>query len=181
MKTLLIIAASILFASFSKAQTAVADNKPSEAVSFQPIPGGASFFGAFEGRVPCTGVARQLKLSIPGDCEKLKCRLTLFRDSATLEPATFMLRIVGGGEIKWQDGHSYRLKELKGRWSVSKGLPSDPNAEAYTLNFDDPGMQLYLLKGDDNVLFALDEKKAFRVGNGEYSYTLNRVVLVPGK
>jgi hypothetical protein len=181
MKTLLIIAAGMLLAGSSKAQTAAADNKPSEAVSFQPIPKGPSFFGAFEGRAPCGGIAQQLKLAVPGDCEKLKCRLTLFRDPATSKPAAFMLRIVGGGEVKWQDGHSYRLKELEGKWSVAKGLPSDPNAEVYTLEFSDPAVRVYLLKGDDNVLFILDEQKAFRVGNSEYSYTLNRVELVPGK
>lgn len=40
---------------------------------------------------------------------------------------------------------------------------------------------LYLLKGDDNVLFILDENKELRVGNEDFSYTLNRVELVPGK
>ncbi|WP_346317868.1 hypothetical protein [Chitinophaga sp. YIM B06452] len=181
MKTLLTIAACMLITGLSKAQTAAADNKISEAITFQPIPGGPSFLGAFEGRAPCAGLAQQLKLAIPGDCEKLKCRLTLFRDPATSKPARFMLRITGGGDVKWQDGHSYRLKELEGKWSVSKGLPSDPNGEVYTLEVSNPGVQVYLLKGDDNVFFILDEQKRFRVGNGEYSYTLNRVKLVPGK
>jgi len=44
-----------------------------------------------------------------------------------------------------------------------------------------PGAYFYLLKGDENVLFILDENKAFRNGNEDFSYTLNRVELVPAK
>ncbi|MBO0948448.1 hypothetical protein [Fibrella forsythiae] len=34
---------------------------------------------------------------------------------------------------------------------------------------------VYLLKGDDNVLFILDQTRGFRVGTADLSYTLNRV------
>ncbi|HMH33129.1 MAG TPA: hypothetical protein VK543_08875 [Puia sp.] len=42
----------------------------------------------------------------------------------------------------------------------------------------DQGAYFYFLKGDENVLFVLDEKKQLRVGNEDFSYTLNRVELV---
>ncbi len=32
------------------------------------------------------------------------------------------------------------------------------------------------MKGDDNVLFVLDQSRQFRVGGAYLSYTLNRVV-----
>jgi len=48
------------------------------------------------------------------------------------------------------------------------------------LKLNDTAAYFYLLKGDDNVLFVLDENKELRVGNIDFSYTLNRVELVPG-
>ncbi|RPD42010.1 hypothetical protein [Chitinophaga barathri] len=184
MKSSLIItitAFGLLQGHLSIAQTAAADNKPWQAITFQPIPKGPSFLGAFEGRIPCVGIVPQLKLKTAADCEKLKCRLVLFHDPSTMQPANFEFRIVGGGEVQWQDGHSYRLTNLEGKWSKEKGMPSDQEAEIYVLEPAAIQAKLYLLKGDNNVLFVLDENKGFRTGNENFSYTLNRVELVPGK
>ena len=86
-----------------------------------------------------------------------------------------------GGNVVKQEGGSYRQKVLEGKWAIVKGIKSNSNAEVYELELSTPGSYLYLLKGDDNVLFILDENKEFRVGNEDFSYTLNRVELVPGK
>jgi hypothetical protein len=178
MKTILVISVTAfcsLFADLSKAQTAAADNKLSQTITFRPIPKGTTVLGVFEGRPPCPEIAKQLKLPIPNDCEKLKCDLTFYQD-----PATFTLDIVGGGDIVKQDGGSYQRKILKGKWTIVKGLSSDPDADIYALEFDNPKARVYLFKGDENVLFVLDENKEFRIGNEDFSYTLNRVELVPG-
>ena len=184
MKYILIVFTSIfcsLLGNLSVAQTATVNNKLSQTITFHPIPKGPSVFGVFEGRFPCPGVARQLKISIDADCAKLKCDLILYRDSVTFKPTKFALTIVGGGDVVNQDGGSYRLKRLEGTWSIVKGIKSNPDAEVYQLDFGKIGAYLYLLKGDENVLFILDENKEFRVGNLDFSFTLNRVELVPGK
>jgi hypothetical protein len=166
---------------FLKAQTAAADNKLSKTITFRPIPKGPSVLGVFEGRPPCKGLAEQLRIATDADCAKLKCVLIFYRDSLTMEPAKFTLSISGGGDVVKQEGSSYRQKVLEGKWGIVRGIKSNENAEVYRLDFGKPGIYLYLLKGDDNVLFVLDENKEFRVGNQEFSYTLNRVELVPGK
>lgn len=177
---LMVTAFCSLSGNISTAQTAAVDNKPSKTITFRPIPKGPSVSGIFEGRPPCHGVAKQLKLSTPADCVKLKWNLVLYQDSMTMQPTTFALIIAGvGDEIKQADGNSYRLKLIKGKWAISKGIQSNAAAEIIGLEFS-PGAYLYLLKGNENVLFVLDENKEFRVGNEDFSYTLNRVELVPG-
>ncbi|KAA2240275.1 copper resistance protein NlpE [Chitinophaga agrisoli] len=180
----LLIAFVILFCSLttrrSKAQTAAADNKLSQTITFRPIPKGLDVAGVFQGRPPCDGVAKQLNISVPADCPKLKWDLILYQDPTTQQPTTYALTLVGGGELfKQPDGGAYRQQSLKGKWIITKGARSDANAVVYRLALN-TGAHLYLLKGDDNVLFVLDENKAFRVGNIDFSYTLNRVTLVPG-
>jgi hypothetical protein len=44
----------------------------------------------------------------------------------------------------------------------------------YRLTPGSNGTALYLLKGDNNVLFFLDQKEQLLVGNLYFSYTLNR-------
>jgi hypothetical protein len=170
-----------LFVNRSKAQTAAVDNKLSQTSTFHPIPKGASVLGVFEGRPPCLGIAKQLNIVTDADCAKLKCNLTFYQDSGTFKPTSYALSIVGGGDVVKQERGSYRQKVLEGIWAIVKGIKSNPDAEVYRLELGKPGAYLYLLKGDDNVLFILDENKEFRVGNDEFSYTLNRVELVTQK
>ena len=170
-----------LFVNLSEAQTAAADNKPSQTITFHPIPKEPSVFGVFEGRFPCFDVARQLKISIDADCVKLKCDLILYQDSVTFHPTNFALTFVGAGDVVKQEGGSYRLKRLEGKWAIAKGIKSNPDAVVVQLDFGKLGAYLYLMKADENVLFILDENKEFRVGNEDFSYTLNRIELVPGK
>jgi hypothetical protein len=89
------------------------------------------------------------------------------------------LSISGGGDVVNQEGGSYRQKVLEEKWAITKGIKSNPDAEVYRLELGKPGAYFYLLKGDDNVLFILDENKKFRTGNDEFSYTLNKVELIP--
>jgi hypothetical protein len=164
-----------------RAQTAAVDNKLSQTITFRSIPKGPSVLGIFEGRPPCEGLAKQLGIATDADCAKLKCVLTFYRDSLTFEPVKYTLSISGGGDIVKQEGSSYRQKTFAGKWVIVRGIKSNGNAEVYRLDFGRPGIYLYLLKADENVLFVLDENKEFRVGNGEFSYTLNRVELIAGK
>ena len=125
-------------------------------------------------------MARQLKIATDADCAKLKTDLALYHDPATLQPTSYVLTIVGGGDIVNQDGNTYRMKRLEGKWKIVKGTKSDPDAVVFQLELGKPGDYFYILKGDENVLFILDENKECRVGDEDFSYTLNRVELVAG-
>jgi hypothetical protein len=167
--------------SFLNAQTAVQDNKVTQAITYRPIPSGKKLVAVFEGRPPCSGLKKQLNLEVDADCVKLKWELILFHDSITLQPTTFTLNVVGAGDVMKDQANPYRLSRLNGKWSIIKGAPSNAKAVIFKLEGSNPGFCIYLLKGDDSVLFVLDEKKNFIPGNEDFSYTLNRVELVPGK
>lgn len=157
------------------AQTSPADNRPFATITFKPIPKASSVYGVFQGRTPCP-IASQLHMPTSGDCEKLKWQIVLYR-----EPATFVLTIVGGGEVVHQQGGSYRWYEVKGQWTVLKGIALNTGMDVFRLTIDDKGTELRLLKGDDNVLFLLDKDFSVLAGDGDFSYTLNRVELFAGK
>ena len=177
----LVTAFCFFFVNLSKAQTSAADNKLSQSITFHPIPKGPSVFGVFEGRPPCSEIAKQINLATTADCIKLKWNLTLYQDPVTYQPTTYTASIVGGGDVVKQEGGSYRQKLYEGKWTIIRGIRSNPGAEVYQLELGNPAAHFYFLRGDDNVLFILDENKEFRVGNEQFSYTLNRVELVPGK
>jgi len=164
----------------SIAQTSPADNKIAQTITFHPIPKGPDLVGVFQGRPPCPLVS-QWKLPVDKDCEKVKTELILYRDPANARPTTYKISFVGAGEVIQQPGGSYRGQTLTGKWSIIKGIPSNPMAMVYSLETGQPGAFFYLLKADDNVLFILDANKAFRTGNEDFSYTLNRIELVGGK
>ena len=169
------------FSNYLTAQTATTDNKPAQTITFRAIPKGPYVIGVFEGRPPCSGLLPQLGLVADNGCVKLKCELALYRDSVTLHPSSYTLTVVGAGEVIKQQGGQYRLGKLAGSLTVIKGSPLNAHAEIYKLDVDKAGACLYLLKGDDNVLFVLDKNKQLIPGNEDFSYTLNRVELVAGK
>lgn len=147
----------------ARGQTAAADNKVSESVTFREMPKGPAVYGIFEGRSPCW-ISRRMNADMAGDCDHLKWQLILFRNIVTLKPATFLLT------TEMFDG-----KPLKGKWAIIRGTKNDPKAVVFALNYGQPGQVLYLYKGDENVLFILDEKRELLTGDQDFSYTLNRV------
>ena len=147
-----------------KGQTAAADNKISESITYSDPPKGKDLYGVFEGRTPCMELSRKLRSGLPPDCDHLKWQLILYRDTLTLAPTTYQLMT-----------EMFDRRPLKGRWRITKGTKTDPAAVVYAFDYGVPGESLFLEKGDENVLFILDENRAFRTGNLDFSYTLNRV------
>lgn len=117
----------------------------------------------FDGRTPCTDFARDHNIIVPANCFKLKWRIILNRDPKTLLPTTYL--------IKRTDT---RTTDSKGTWAIIKGISSSPNARIYQLDPDKPEKSLFLLAGDENVLFLLTKEKNLYVGNGDFSYTFNK-------
>ena len=178
---IIMIIAECIFANRAMTQTLAADNKPFQTITFRPIPEGPSIVGVFEGRPPCRELARQLGLQTDPDCEKLKWNIVFYRDPVSQKRTTYTLSIVGSGELIKQEGSSYRWQQIKGRWESLKGIAPYPEMEVYRLQLNNRGNDLYLLKGDNNVLFILNKDKSVMTGNEDFSFTLNRVELVAGK
>jgi hypothetical protein len=145
------------------AQRTVSPNLPSRTFSRIPLATGPSVYGVFEGKSPCQSIARQLNIEVGPECIKLKWGLTLYQDSVEYKPTTYKL-----------DGTFFRKQDREGRWHIVHGTRTDPRAVVYQLDLGEPNGFLFLLKGDDNVLFILDKNKDFLVGDAQFSYTLNR-------
>ena len=160
------IVLSFFFVSCSlQAQLSVAGNQPYKKTSGTAIETGPSVVGGYEGRTPCSQVLEVMNLPSRPDCFKLKWSLTLYQDPATNQPTTYALR-----------GTYANHATKKGKWTISSGMPGNPDAVIYALQLADPEATLYLLKGDEHVLFLLDKNKQLLKGNAQFSYTLNRVV-----
>jgi hypothetical protein len=153
----------LLLTHSANAQTAAADNKVSESITFNGVPKGPGVYGIFEGRTPCTGVVRQFGSEMPSGCDHLKWRIIFFRDTVTGKPTTYIMTT-----------EMFGRRPVKGKWRIARGTRADPAAIVFALDYG-PGKSFYLEKGDENVLFILDENLEYRTGDPDFSYTLNRV------
>ena len=137
-------------------------NKPSQVYSStgKKMPEGPSVYGVFVGRTPCQELLKELNLEANAACTKRKMSITLYWDSVTHQPTQYETRGLG----KYSG---------KGKWQIIKGTPTDAEATVFQLDLA-PEVFLFLLKGDDNVVFILDKNKNFLPGNGDFSYTMNR-------
>jgi len=144
----------------AKAQVLSTSNQPSQTSSRSRIAAGPSVYGVFAGRTPCREFMKDLNMGERMECAKRKMGITLYQDSITHDPTTYETWGMG----KWTG---------IGKWKILKGTPTDPQATIFQIILDEK-TSLFLLKGDENVLFILDHHKDFLVGNAEYSYTLNR-------
>lgn len=164
-KPFLTIIAILLLGCTIQAQLTVAGNNPYKKTSRTPVPAGPSVAGVYEGRTPCSQVLAVLNLQPRSDCFKLKWSLTLYQDPASAQPTTFELK-----------GTYSNHTAKTGKWQINRGMPGNADAVIYELYLADPAATLFILKGDENVLFLLDKNKQFMKGNTEFSHTLNRVV-----
>jgi hypothetical protein len=147
------------------AQTTALLNVPSKTTTRIPVAVGDSVYGVFHGRIPCQDIGTDLGIEVPANCEKLKWGFTFFYDPKTHRPTTYML-----------EGSLFRDVARVGKWSIVRGAEKYPDAVVFQLDPGKQGQPLYILKGDDNVLFILDRNKKARVGGDYLSYTFSRVV-----
>jgi hypothetical protein len=143
----------------------LAMSAPDMSYKIAPLATGPTVFGVFEGRSPCHGIARELKLPQHAGCHKVKWRVTLYQDPKTSAPTTYKV-----------EGTLHRQSAREGTWSIVRGAKTDPNAVVCQLNPTPTEAPLLLLKADDNILFFLNQDREPMVGHAEFSYTLNRVI-----
>ena len=131
--------------------------------TISPRATGPNVFGVFEGRTPCNGISRELNRPEKAGCIKAKWRVTLYKNPETSAPTTYKV-----------EGSLFRQGAREGIWSIVHGIATDSKAIVYRLEPAAADPALLLLKGDDNVLFFLNQKQKPMVGHADFSYTLNR-------
>ena len=115
----------------------------------------------FEGRTPCQELSVLLGLGKSKACDKLKWYFVFYTDSLTGKPSHY---------LKAGMGYTKRNME-KGQWEI---ITKKNGQIIYQLNPADKTYTLYLLKGDENILFFIDRDGRLLVGNENFSYLLNR-------
>ncbi|HUR10223.1 MAG TPA: hypothetical protein VM012_02570 [Flavitalea sp.] len=149
----------VMVAGYLQAQLLSRENLPRPSTSQHRVAEGPGVYGVFEGRFPCQELARQWNHTVSQDCYKSKWRLTLYQDSLTKKPSRYVL-----------EGSFYRDKPREGNWSIVPGSKIYYAAQIFKLD-----EAIFFLKGDENVLFVLDNQKNLLIGNEDFSYTLSRV------
>lgn len=115
----------------------------------------------FEGRTPCQELSALLDLNKSEACNKMKWYMIFYKDSVTGKPSYYL-----------KGGIGYRKETMeRGTWKMITGKNG---RIIYQVNPDKQDYTLYLLKGDDNILFFIDPTGRLLVGNEDFSYTLNR-------
>jgi hypothetical protein len=141
----------------------LAATAPDMSYTISAVATGPAVFGVFEGRTPYHGIARELKAAAHPAATKAKWRVTLYHDPKTLEPTKYKV-----------EGYFFRQGAREGVWTIERGAEGDSKASVFRLASIKKGSDLFLLKGDENVLFFLDRERKPLVGHAEFSYTLNR-------
>ena len=138
---------------------------------------GASVQSSFEATTPCDETVKKM-LGIPAGtkCEMMRWKLTFYRDSQKLTPASFSLVCEYGMPKQGTRGFMEGANkiELKGKWTTGKDIRKNNRADVYTLMADSRGISLSFLQPDPNLLHLLNEDKSLVKGNGAWSYTFNR-------
>lgn len=147
-------------------------------VTPSPLPRGAEVHAVFQGNTPCDAAVQPLP-QIPADaeCEQMIWSLVLYQNPQTGDPTTYQLNsaygmskpntndLIGGGTPIVMDG----------KWTITTGTQSDSGATVYQLNPDDAQNTVSFLRVNENLLHILNREKESLVGNGAWSYTLNRM------
>ena len=150
----------------------------SHTITPTPVPRGPEIRGVFEGMTPCSAQARPL-LQVPAnsDCDQMIWSLVLYQDPQTGAPTTYSLQ---GAYGRSKQGTNDLIRggtsiSMEGQWTITTGTKSDPHATVYQINPDDRGTSVSFQRINDNLIHVLSSEKTLLVGNGAWSYTLNRM------
>ena len=144
--------------------------------SSSAVPPGAEIRGVFGGMTPCGDPAKRL-FQIPAkvECDQMIWNVVLYQDPQSGVPTTYSLKTSYGlskqGTNDLFDGGT--SVSLKGPWTITTGTKNDPDATVYQL--EDPQRSISFLKVSDDLIHVLDGESAMLVGNGAWSYTLDRM------
>ncbi|WP_257667915.1 hypothetical protein [Parapedobacter tibetensis] len=132
----------------------------------------------FVASTPCSAGTRPLP-GIPAKaaCELIKWELKLFGGSEAQQSGTYMLDCDFGepkqGTKELMHGGTHLHRD--GKWMIVNGTETDPSAIIYQLDPDKPGESVSFLRLNENLIHLLDNEQQLMIGNGGWSYTLNRI------
>lgn len=143
-----------------------------------PAPRGPEIYGVFQANTPCSAQARPLpQIPADTDCEQMKWNIVLYQDPQTGAPTTYQLNSTYGlakpNTNDLVDGGTPIVME--GNWTITTGTKSDPEATVYQLNDNDSQTTVSFLKVSEDLIHVLSDENTLLVGNGAWSYTLNRM------
>jgi hypothetical protein len=143
-----------------------------------PLPRGPEIRGVFLGDTPCSGKVRPLpQVPTDSDCDQMIWSLVLYQDPQTGAPTTYSLKSAYGRSKQGTNdliGGGTSIS-MAGKWTIRMGTKSDPEATIYQLNPDDTATSVSFQRINDNLIHVLSHEKILLVGNGAWSYTLNRM------
>ena len=131
----------------------------------------------FVASTPCSSGTKPLP-GIPKEagCELIKWELRLWGESGKDTSGVYVMDCIYGmpkqGTRGFIDGGSRLHRE--GKWTVIKGIGTNPAAIIYRLDPDSPRVAVSFLRLNDNLLHLLDSHNQLMIGTGAWSYTLNR-------
>jgi hypothetical protein len=85
---------------------ALSRSEPDMSYRISALATGPAVAGVFEGRSPCRGIARQLRIPSHPACLKAKWRVTLYQNPETLTPTTYRI-----------EGTFFRRGAVEGTWA----------------------------------------------------------------
>jgi hypothetical protein len=128
----------------------------------------------FVGSTPCDAEPRLfLGISATVPCERITWHLALADNEGR---PTFNLRIVYGMQARNDPGFQNGGidKTVTGTWSTVNQPGTSRDAADYRLTSDTPRRSLELRRVGDGLVHLVTRRGALMVGNGGWSYTLNR-------
>ena len=132
----------------------------------------------FVASTPCSVGTRPVPGILPGQtgCDLIKWRLKLSGDGKQA-PGAYILDCDYGipkqGTRGFINGGTHLHRE--GKWSVAKGMASNPSAIIYRLDPDKPSESISFVRLNENLLHLLDSHQQLMNGTGAWSYTLSKV------
>jgi hypothetical protein len=144
---------------------ALNNNRPiqSDQFNLQLKQSPAEKYMAFQGRTPCQELARLMGEDKSSACNKMKWYIILYLDSVTGKPSYYL-----------KGGRGYKKETMtRGSWEITR---RKDGRMIYKLDAEKKNFAVYLLRGDDNILFFTDPEGNLLVGDDDFSYTLNRTV-----
>ncbi|OOQ57111.1 hypothetical protein [Mucilaginibacter pedocola] len=131
----------------------------------------------YKGNSPCGNYIKPiLGIASGADCERVSWQLVLYTNEEK-QPAGFKLTGVYG--MQQQGGPGFigggKAFSVEGNWQLTKGSKANPEAGVYQLVTKSRGHVLSFVKMNDDIIHLLYTDGSLMVGNGGWSYTLNRV------
>jgi hypothetical protein len=132
----------------------------------------------FVGSTPCEAGTREFLGGLAADapCHCIVWKVTLSTNESTGLATTYTLAAqyrvpTRSNPNQSEDGPTVTSR---GTWDIAKGAQCGPDAVVYRMTAENSKRSLLFVKVGENLLHLLNADRSLAVGNGGWSYTLNR-------